>query len=142
MSLCECDYDPCEVYRETSPRARRPHRCNDCGGTIEPGEHYTRIFTLHEGEPNAYKRCADCAYLIAEVGREWMSECGGWSCIYAGDLPESWDELVSGAILDGVCADAASAVRRLAGMQHACARARGGNRFWSIPLWAEEADDE
>jgi uncharacterized protein with PIN domain len=43
MSACVCDYgDAPAVYHREERTARKPHRCYECQGTIQPGERYER----------------------------------------------------------------------------------------------------
>lgn len=56
------------------PKARKPHRCGECGRTIDRGETYRRDFCTYEGSGAAYKTCRHC-----EVGQRWLElNCGGW----------------------------------------------------------------
>ena len=54
---CSCDYDPADVYRSSTPRARKPHRCGECGGPIEPGEKYEYVFGVWDGWIGVFKTC-------------------------------------------------------------------------------------
>jgi hypothetical protein len=42
--------------------AKRAHRCGDCGGTIRPGDRYTRMFgNAHDyDKPYELKMCQAC----------------------------------------------------------------------------------
>ena len=72
------DADRSTLLRELHPRARKAHRCGECGRTIEPGEKYTLSKTLFEGRVEGYKTCDHCA-----VARDWLgANCGGW--LYGG----------------------------------------------------------
>ena len=37
--MCDCGDTP-ETYRVSRPRAKREHKCCECGGTIRAGETY------------------------------------------------------------------------------------------------------
>jgi hypothetical protein len=68
------DYEPCTIFNRTSPKARKPHRCNECGRDIQASERYERIESLFEGVWSTVKVCAHCG-----VGMDWLSaECGGY----------------------------------------------------------------
>lgn len=70
------------VLSDTRPRARKPHRCDECARTIEPGEAYRRHSFVFEGRVGCSKCCTHC-----EVARAWLrDECGGW--IYGGVLED------------------------------------------------------
>ena len=72
------------------PTARKPHRCDECRRTIEPGEKYERTAAVWEGDFFTNVACAHCAVArraVAEVDswywesfygglREWLSEIG------------------------------------------------------------------
>lgn len=50
---------------ETIQAARKPHRCDHCGTTIDPGQQYERIRGVWEGTPSVFKshlECRDCAH--------------------------------------------------------------------------------
>jgi hypothetical protein len=60
-----CFYDDdsdgyCDIWRETNPTARKPHRCYECRGTINPGEAYKRVDYVHRSEAGSYKTCRRC----------------------------------------------------------------------------------
>jgi hypothetical protein len=46
--MCDCDFRP-TLYREAVRRARRRHRCGECAGLIEPGQHYWEFRGLWDG---------------------------------------------------------------------------------------------
>lgn len=84
MSSCSCIYDSDGYGPEASTtkirKARKQHRCFECGRTIEPGEKYEYISGIWDGAPSSYKTCLDCLSL-----RD-VFFCGGW--IYG----EVWNE--------------------------------------------------
>ena len=55
-----------ETIKELHPVARKPHRCDWCGGIIEKGEQYVRHTLKYENEP-PYDWCShkDCDARIA-----------------------------------------------------------------------------
>lgn len=62
------------VLSDTHPKARKPHRCIECGRTIPPGERYERIVVKFDGTIHTYRTCAHC-----EEARNWLLwECSGW----------------------------------------------------------------
>ena len=136
MLTCYCDMETFNPYIEREYRARKEHRCEDCGGAIQPGERYTLIGGKFDGEWSMYKRCADCQHMIHEVGRSLLEECGGWSCVYCGDLAASWRDLLDYDYHGTAAADDAAEVRRIVAMQHAICEARHGTIQWDMPRWA------
>jgi hypothetical protein len=60
--MCEIDTPDewSEVWAETSPTARKRHKCDCCGGFIEPGQKYTRVASLYDGSWAVEKSCAPC----------------------------------------------------------------------------------
>lgn len=49
-----------DVYDETHPKARKPHKCDACSETIPPGHRYTRVGIVYDGEARTVLRCARC----------------------------------------------------------------------------------
>lgn len=73
----------------THPRARKQHKCDECGRTIEPGETYRRAAGIYEGDFWDSKMCAHCEVLATWLGRQ----CRGF--LYNAvvqDFVEHWDE--------------------------------------------------
>jgi hypothetical protein len=60
--MCELDFDGyCEVWDESIiKKARKQHRCDSCGGTIEKGSSYIKHFSIFEGSVTSDKMCNDC----------------------------------------------------------------------------------
>lgn len=133
---CSCDMETYDLYVEHERRARKEHCCDDCGGTIRPGERYRYHGGLFDDTWSMSKRCADCQFMIHEVGRTFLAHCGGWSCIYCGDLPFSWDALADGLLYDGD--DHRPQMRRVVAMQHALCEARQGTRRWDLPFGEDD----
>ena len=80
MSECGCvgldsgDYDSCTVYNEKDRKARKPHKCLECGRIIEPGEIYIYGSGIFDHAPFNHATCADCQSVIKEFfcgGREF-----------------------------------------------------------------------
>jgi hypothetical protein len=62
-SYCECDYDgeAPEFYSEHMvERARKPHKCRECGGTIAIGERYKYAVGKWNGDVDYFCQCIDC----------------------------------------------------------------------------------
>ena len=78
--MCDCGDMP-ETYRLSRPRAKREHKCCECGGTIRAGETYRSFWGVWDGEAKTYKTCADCEDLHA-----WCEDDGGELCTTFGNL--------------------------------------------------------
>ena len=59
---CYCDYGDaeCQLYRKNEHKARKAHRCYECGGPIRPGERYEHVFAIWDGDPSNCKTCCRC----------------------------------------------------------------------------------
>lgn len=109
---CHCSYgyeegEPCDVWREGQvQRSRKPHRCCECGDVIPAGSRYCYAFSVYDGMPNTFRRCASCATL-AELYAELNKSCPLWgglseACEYS-EPPIDWREWRQKAkSLDGV----------------------------------------
>jgi len=107
------DADLAHVWQERSQKARKPHKCGECGRTIEIGEKYCSVWAVGSDGPFQGKWCAHC-----DVAKDWL-----WSNC-------------SGSLLGGVIEDCREHVSEYAG-QAACipALARiviGAGRGWRI----------
>lgn len=97
MTGCYCDYDPAEFYRATMKTARKPHRCHECGGAIQPGEPYEGVAGRWDGHFSAFKTCTRClelrAYTLAHVPctcwghGNMLDDCRETILEYADELP-------------------------------------------------------
>jgi hypothetical protein len=68
------DDDYWDFYNEFTPKARKEHRCGECGRTITKGETYWTQGGLYEGEFVWNKTCAHCT-----VAAQWLETvCGDW----------------------------------------------------------------
>lgn len=101
MSInCDCSYDDGEspaVFREITIKARKQHRCCECGDTIQKGEMHELVDGCWEGRWDHYRTCSFCAtlrktycphgFVYGELA-EQISEClGFW---YPTD-PAEWE---------------------------------------------------
>jgi hypothetical protein len=62
-----CELPVC--IAEAKPKARKRHKCCECGGLIMEGEQYIRVSGIWDGEPERYKVCVDCDALRTEADR-------------------------------------------------------------------------
>lgn len=58
-----------EVYVVDKPRARKVHRCVECGGVIERGEVYHRHHGIFDGAPFSDRVCVECDGIRLEMNR-------------------------------------------------------------------------
>lgn len=61
------DAEPPVVWRESKPKARKPHCCCECNGTIQPGERYSFFEGLWDGRFSNYRTCLDCEELRKQI---------------------------------------------------------------------------
>lgn len=67
------DGDTPAVSRSKVSRARKPHRCGECGREIAIGESYRYGFLVDMGEAMSFHTCAHCG-----VACQWLGHnCGG-----------------------------------------------------------------
>src|SRR5271154_1617951 len=63
-----------EVWVPTDRKARKDHRCTECGRAIKAGEMYQHVFSVTNGDAGVEKTCRHC-----RVGQEWLlKNCGGY----------------------------------------------------------------
>ena len=70
--MCECEDVSVKTYGFRHPRARKPHRCHECGTTIPPDTTYWYFWAVTEEGFGAAKVCEEC-----EVIRAWLEETLG-----------------------------------------------------------------
>lgn len=83
------DADPADFSRAVIRRARKEHRCGECGRVIARGESYEYSTGGRSGEVWSNKSCLHCC-----EAAKWLSrECHGY--LYGGvleDLQLHWDD--------------------------------------------------
>lgn len=60
---CDCSVDHGEYpefYKETFPKARKLHKCIECGENILPGQNYNNYKGKWDGEFRIYHTCIPC----------------------------------------------------------------------------------
>lgn len=73
-----CSYDegePASVFQQSTPRARKTYRCEECGAGIVPGERYEYVFGVWEGAAFTYRTCLDCVAVIDAWRKVSMAVC-------------------------------------------------------------------
>jgi hypothetical protein len=78
-----------EVYNEVERKARKPHKCDGCGGKIAVGEKYTYYSGIYDHEPFHGHACAECVAALSEFGERHDGGHPAFS-----QLEESLDECV------------------------------------------------
>lgn len=79
--MCEINInETCSVWTETHVKhARKEHVCDCCGGVIKPGDPYTKIFMVFEGDASTENECQPCTammVLFKAMHGSWMSPSG------------------------------------------------------------------
>ena len=92
MMDCYCDYDPPSFYESSTPKARKQHRCEECGGPIVPGEKYEYVTGLWDGEFSYFKTCERCVDL-----RTWVRNNVPCLCWRHGSADDDCKEAVEDA---------------------------------------------
>jgi hypothetical protein len=91
--FCSCDYDgdQPEFYNSGEvKRARKQHRCGECGGPIFVGEPYDWAIGKWDGRVNTHKECVACVEM-----RQWAEiSVPCFCCNIWGELHEHIREMV------------------------------------------------
>lgn len=80
---CYCDYESPSVFHAELRRARKPHKCGECGSAIQPGETYENVWGIWNGCPETYKTCQRCLEL-----RNYVSAHVPCFCLEYGNMLE------------------------------------------------------
>lgn len=74
--MCSIEYcdDYCQVLALTTRKARKAHRCRECGRVVEKGEAYLDERLYFDRLVSTHRTCAHCQAI-----RNWLKkQCGGW----------------------------------------------------------------
>lgn len=93
MLDCVCDYDPPEFYSCHVRRSRKQHRCEECLGTILPGEEYEVVAAKWDGYISQFKTCERCFDI-----RQWVQNNVPCLCWAHGNMIEDCKEAVEEAV--------------------------------------------
>ena len=82
-----------DFQTESTPIARKQHKCCECCGPIQPGQQYQLITGCWDGDMASFKTCPDClaARTWATAQPEWGGD--GEHLYYFGKLEEDLSEL-------------------------------------------------
>jgi hypothetical protein len=78
----------CEFVDVSFRKARKAHKCSECGRRIEVGEKYEHYWGKYGGECSAIDTCAQCA----EIADGFYCDCR----VFGGGLWESMWEVMGG----------------------------------------------
>lgn len=81
--MCYLDADPCDVWSESTPCARKEHRCSECRLPIRVGTVYRRVQCLYEGRWDTYRTHPLCREISEEIQ---LDVCCQSSYMLGGDL--------------------------------------------------------
>lgn len=57
---CYCDYDPPQIHRSKTVRARKEYRCCECDKKIAAGESHEYVFAVSDGYTYQPRTCSHC----------------------------------------------------------------------------------
>lgn len=79
MTSCLCDsVDYPTLYnKRLVAKARTPHKCTECWGTIQPGEPYERVSGVWDGDFKTFRTCSRCVNLRDAV--DVLFPCMCWT---------------------------------------------------------------
>lgn len=89
--MCDCNLDSPSIFEEVKRRAKKVHKCSECGWMIQPASEYVNISGLWEGEWSHFKQCLLCN----EIGNRFVQET---DCCYS--IGRLYSELKDSEILD------------------------------------------
>jgi hypothetical protein len=70
VSLGGYDGDQSEFWVESSPKARKAHKCCECRESIQPGERYQRVVGKWDGRLETYRFCVPCWEISGEFSED------------------------------------------------------------------------
>lgn len=87
VSLDDYDGDQASVFRSHVVKARKPHKCFECGVSVQPGDRYERVSGKWDNEWATYSFCLPCS----EIGNEFSDNGRSFGFLWEG-MEEAWDE--------------------------------------------------
>ena len=85
------DCESPEVFEQVIRKARKQHRCCECGGAITPGDYYQYAHGIWADGPAGFKTCIPCARLRRDIETEGRRKDCYWEPIALGYLGEYID---------------------------------------------------
>lgn len=76
------------------PTAKKKHRCESCGGAIQPGEKYVRARVVDGGEAWVWKSHDDCQ-MAAQILYDQGFDDGNGMLICVSDMDDDYREIVA-----------------------------------------------
>lgn len=86
---CVCDYDAPQFYFADIRKARKQHKCEECGAPILPGDRYESVVGKWDGFVDTFKTCERCHDI-----RIWTKNNVPCLCWVHGDMIEGCKEAV------------------------------------------------
>ena len=77
------------------PVAKKQHRCESCGGAIQPGERYVRARVVDGGEARIWKSHDDCQAASQILFDQGIDNDGMLICV--SDMDDDYREIVAAA---------------------------------------------
>ena len=111
---CYCDYDPPQIHRSKTVRARKEYRCCECDKKIAAGESHEYVFAVSDGYTYQPRTCSHCVGIRRFVAINIPCFC--WA---HGNLIEDAKEAISEAGPDDVvllCGKGADAFQKIRGV--------------------------
>lgn len=87
VSLGDFDGDAASVFNSHVLKARKAHRCYECGEIIRTGDRYERVSGKWDGKWDTYRFCLPCS----EIGLEFSDGGRTFGYLWEG-MRENWDE--------------------------------------------------
>jgi hypothetical protein len=87
VSLGHFDGDQASIFHSHKPKARKQHKCYECGEMIQVGEIYERVSGKWYDEWDTYRFCLPCS----EIGCEFSDGGRTFGYLWEG-MGENWDE--------------------------------------------------
>ncbi len=90
MSYDRDECEPCLLYKERHPKARRDHKCSCCSEIIRAGVVYTTVAFFSDGEFTAIKRCMRCQKIFEHLNSLSRDTCPDMFLDCGHDYKEQW----------------------------------------------------